>query len=224
MKNIWSVTRKPKAYFGVPSRNVKVLWIPEVNRDGEISWKLEERELLHRLYYEFFNAINPCLIDRCKECGKAFLKSREGHEYCSKACVKRVNMRAYRERERAGRPKSPRGRKRIGRDDLWFCKSFAYALRSWRFRLSTRAILEGHAITAAAVQARQGRHTRVSENEVWEILLSAPYGIYRVKASPFQRRIVLLGARLFMRRLIFWLRIKRPLDSHSRGHSWAAHS
>ena len=96
----------------------KVLWIPEVSRDGEISWKLEERELLHRLYYEFFNAINPCLIDRCKECGKAFLKSREGHEYCSKACVKRVNMRAYRERERAGRPKSPRGRKRIGRDDL----------------------------------------------------------------------------------------------------------
>ena len=96
----------------------KVLWIPEVNRDGEMRWKLEEKDLLHRLYYEFFNTINPCLIDRCKECGKAFLKSREGHEYCSKACVKRVNMRAYRERERAGRPKSPRGRKRIERDDI----------------------------------------------------------------------------------------------------------
>ena len=46
----------------------KVHLVPEINEDGEINWRLEQGELLHRLYYEFFNTVNPCLIDRCKEC------------------------------------------------------------------------------------------------------------------------------------------------------------
>ena len=79
---------------------------------GNMSWNMCETALVPRLYYEYFCSIESMLLDRCK-CGHMFLKSRKDNIYCSKNCLKRFNMRKYREKPDVVKPKSNRGRKKI---------------------------------------------------------------------------------------------------------------